>query len=277
MAVGDLTADGRPELVITDAVAHAVMVYRNGSTPSGGACADVPPTAHNDVAAVMQDAGATVIHVLANDTDPDGGTKVVASITQPAHGSAAIAAGGVSYKPDASYCNDPGAARDTFTYKLNGGSSASVAVTVRCAPPPPPPRDCDHPGTLPFLVGTPGADVLVGTAGRDVLSGRGGDDCLFGRSSDDRMSGGTGADLLYGAGGDDRLNGNAGQDTLRGGNGNETISPGAGKDVVAAQGGNDTITARDRTRDKIDCGAGRDKLKADRSDTVKNCEFVTRR
>lgn len=276
MAVGDLTGDGLPELVITDAVAHAVMVYRNVSTPAGGACVDVPPTAHNDVATVAENAGATVIRVLANDTDPDGGTKVVASVTQPAHGATAIAAGGVRYTPDARYCNDPGASRDTFTYKLNGGSSASVAVTVTCAPPPPPPRTCDNPGTLEYTVGTPGADVLVGTAGRDVLSGRGGDDCLFARSGNDRMSGGTGADLLYSAGGDDRLDGNAGRDTLRGGNGNDTIAPGAGKDVVAAQGGDDTITARDRTRDKIDCGAGRDKVKADRTDTVKNCEFVTR-
>jgi hypothetical protein len=53
--------------------------------------------------------------------------------------------------------------------------------------------------------------------------------------------------------------------------------PGAGKDVVAAQGGDDTITARDKTRDTIDCGAGHDKVKADRRDTVKSCEFVTRR
>jgi Ca2+-binding RTX toxin-like protein len=274
MAVGDLTADGRPEVVITDALAHAAMVYRNGSTSAGGACADVPPTAHADVAVVKANSGATSIDVLANDTDPDGGPKQVASITQSAHGTVAIAGGGVTYRPTASYCNDPGATPDTFTYALNGGSSASVAVTVQC---PPPPRTCEHPGTLPFTVGTPGADVLVGTAGRDVLSGRGGDDCLFGRSNDDRMSGGTGADLLYGASGDDRLSGNAGNDALRGGNGNDTISPGAGKDMVAGQGGNDTITARDGTRDKIDCGAGRDKVNADHRDTVTHCEYVTRR
>ena len=35
LAVGDLTGDGRPELVITDALAHAVMVYRNASSPPG--------------------------------------------------------------------------------------------------------------------------------------------------------------------------------------------------------------------------------------------------
>ena len=38
MAVGDLTGDGRPELVIADERANAVMVYRNTSTPVGGPC-----------------------------------------------------------------------------------------------------------------------------------------------------------------------------------------------------------------------------------------------
>jgi hypothetical protein len=43
-----------------------------------------------------------------------------------------------------------------------------------------------------------------------------------------------------------------------------------------AQGGNDEILARDQTRDTIDCGAGVDKVKADRTDTVKHCEYVKR-
>ncbi len=278
MVAGDLTGDGLADLVISDQGANRVMVYRNFSTPDGP-CFDAPPTAKNDVAVVMEDAAATAINVLANDTDPDGGPKVVASITQPAQGSTALAGGGVTYQPKPNYCNDLGGARDTFTYRLNGGSSATVAVTVQCVldPPPPPPPDCQHPGTVPFKVGTPGADVLVGTVGRDVLSGRGGNDCLFGRSGDDRMAGGTGADLLNGSSGGDRLAGDAGADKINAGRGNDTITPGAGKDKVNAQGGDDTISARDRTRDTIDCGGGRDKVKADRSDTVRFCEFVTRR
>jgi len=143
-------------------------------------------------------------------------------------------------------------------------------------PPPVVPRSCQQPGTTSFTVGTPGPDVLVGTAGRDVLGGRGGDDCLFGRSGSDRLTGGTGADKLKGSSGDDRLDGNAGDDDIRGDNGNDTITPGTGKDKVAAGGGDDTISARDATRDAIDCGGGRDKVTADRTDTVKNCEFVKR-
>jgi Ca2+-binding RTX toxin-like protein len=207
MAVGDLTGDGRPEIVIADQGHSAVMVYRNTSSPSGAACF-VPPTPADDAPPVT---------------------------TGPALG-----------------------------------------------PPPPPvpqliPRDCENPGTGPFLVGTAADDVLVGTAGRDVLSGRGGDDCLFGRAGDDRLSGGTGADILNGASGDDRMNGDAGADRIDGASGNDTITPGAGKDKVTAGGGNDRIAARDGARDTIDCGAGRDDVTSDPNDAIKsNCEHVKR-
>ena len=75
MAVGDLTGDGLPELVIVDKVDHALMVYRNASTPAGAACSNAPPVARDDAAGRAQDAGATAIDVLANDTDPDGGPR----------------------------------------------------------------------------------------------------------------------------------------------------------------------------------------------------------
>ena len=39
MAVDDLTGDGRPDVVIADQGNSAVMVFRNGSSPSGAACA----------------------------------------------------------------------------------------------------------------------------------------------------------------------------------------------------------------------------------------------
>ena len=41
--------------------------------------------------------------------------------------------------------------------------------------------------------------------------------------------------------------------------------------------GDDTIFARDRARDQIDCGRGRDRVVADRNDSVsRNCERVSR-
>jgi TolB protein len=47
-------------------------------------------------------------------------------------------------------------------------------------------------------------------------------------------------------------------------------------DVIRGFGGDDTIYARDRVRDSIDCGPGRDTAYVDRIDAVKNCERVRR-
>jgi uncharacterized repeat protein (TIGR01451 family)/CSLREA domain-containing protein len=94
---------------------------------------DLPPTAVDDVASVLEDSGTTTIDVLANDTDPDGGPLMIMSATQPADGSVVVAPDGLSlsYTPDAETCND-GAPTDDFGYTLNGGSSATVAVSVAC-------------------------------------------------------------------------------------------------------------------------------------------------
>ena len=77
---------------------------------------------------------ATAIDVLANDTDTDGGPKNVASVTQPTNGTVVITGGGtgLTYAPDANYCNTPTPPFDTFDYTLNGGDVGAVAVTVTC-------------------------------------------------------------------------------------------------------------------------------------------------
>jgi hypothetical protein len=97
-------------------------------------CVDDPPAAVNDSATLAEDAGATAIDVLANDTDVDGGLKSVASKTDGSHGAVAITGGGsgVSYQPAANYCGP-----DSFTYTLNGGSTATVLVSVSCVDDPP--------------------------------------------------------------------------------------------------------------------------------------------
>ena len=68
-------------------------------------------------ATVLEDAAATTVDVLANDTDIDGGPKTIASATQPANGTVVVAGDGpgLTYKPDANYCND-GTPTDDFTY-----------------------------------------------------------------------------------------------------------------------------------------------------------------
>ena len=84
---------------------------------------------------MLEDAAATAVGVLANDTDPDAGPKSVQSVTQPANGTVVITGGGtgLTYQPNPNYCNTPpGTALDTFTYTLTGGSTATVSVTVTC-------------------------------------------------------------------------------------------------------------------------------------------------
>ena len=78
-----------------------------------------------DSATVLEDAAATAITVLTNDTDVDAGPKTVASVTQPANGTVVITGGGtgLTYQPNPNYCNTPpGTTPSTFTYTLNGGS-----------------------------------------------------------------------------------------------------------------------------------------------------------
>jgi Ca2+-binding RTX toxin-like protein len=145
------------------------------------------------------------------------------------------------------------------------------------------------------LNGTPFGDLLVGGEGKDILNGAAGDDCLRGRGSNDRLNGGDGDDSLSGQAGSDRLTGGEGKDTLSGDIGNDTISGGNGNDRMGGGAGNDkinggqglnsysggagddNIVAANGRRETIDCGSGKkDKVRADRQDTVRNCETVVR-
>lgn len=276
-------------------------------------CVDDAPTAVNDTTSVAIGSGPTALDVLANDTDPDGGARQILAVTQAAHGAVAITGGGsgLTYMPKAGYCDN--LVSDAFTYTLNGGSTATVAVRVPCA-------DFSLPSPCPAkisaaanILGTGGNDRLVGTGAADVLQGLAGNDCLSGGLGNDRLDGGTGNDLIYGEQGNDRLAGSSGSDKLRGSSGNDSLSGGSGDDGTAAGAGNDTvlggagddrltgsagadrlsggsggdrfsggsgadrISARDGIRDTINCGSGRDRVTADRRDRVsRNCERVSR-
>ena len=93
-------------------------------------CIDDPPVAVNDSAPCAEDAGATTVDVLGNDTDIDGGPKTIASVTQPANGTVRHhrRRRGPHLRARANYCNG-GSPTDDFTYTLNGGDSATVAMT----------------------------------------------------------------------------------------------------------------------------------------------------
>lgn len=86
------------------------------------------PDAVDDARSTPEDTPVTIA-VLSNDTDPDGDVVSVSSVTQPAHGSAAIVPGGVRYTPEANY-----AGPDSFTYTVSDGNggvdTATVSVTV---------------------------------------------------------------------------------------------------------------------------------------------------
>ena len=61
-----------------------------------GGTEDIAPTAVDDTATVEEDSDANPIDVLANDTDTDGGTKLIAAATQPANGTVTVAPDGLS-------------------------------------------------------------------------------------------------------------------------------------------------------------------------------------
>ena len=112
--------------------------------------ADVPPTGVDDFPArIDEDSGAHLFRVRTNDLNADGGPFVVESVSDPAHGTAALANGGlnVTYTPDPDYCNPSPQPDDTFTYTLNGGSTATVSVNVNCVDDPPTAVD-DSPGRI---------------------------------------------------------------------------------------------------------------------------------
>ena len=175
---------------------------------------------------------------------------------------------------------DHSAAVDTL---VTGASVAPPPLTLAgppCANPSYGGRDDD------VLLGSTFGDRLFGRQGRDLMRGREGNDCLWGGEGadvldgdggDDSLWGGDGRDRLFGGSGNDRLLGGAKADELHGDTGNDQLVPGTGRDRVWGGPGNDTISARDGSRDVIDCGAGLDRVTADRRDRLRGCERVSRR
>jgi Ca2+-binding RTX toxin-like protein len=126
------------------------------------------------------------------------------------------------------------------------------------------------------LRGTAGPNVMQGLEGNDVLDGRGGDDLLEGTEGS-RFKGRPDRDLLRGGPGRDRLFGDAGPDRLFGGPGGDLLTGGSGPDRFGAGPGPDRVDAADGRAETADCGAGRDRLVADRRDRPVRCEVERRR
>ena len=115
------------------------------------------------------------------------------------------------------------------------------------------------------ILGSRGNDVICGLGGNDVVVGGGGRDLVDGANGADRLNGGSGGDLLLGLRGNDRLAGGAGRDGLGGGAGRDVLRGGRGADRLSGRRGPDVLYARDRARDRVVGGPGRDSARVDRA------------
>ena len=117
------------------------------------------------------------------------------------------------------------------------------------------------------LTGSSAGDLIVGRQDIDFLFGLGGPDCIRGERGDDIIDGGDGDDLVDGGSGDDRIRGGDGDDRLYGRRGINRYNGGPGDDRIYARNGRSEI---------VECGSGRDVVKADRTDRLRRCERATR-
>jgi Ca2+-binding RTX toxin-like protein len=73
------------------------------------------------------------------------------------------------------------------------------------------------------------------------------------------------------------LSGGLQSDRIFGGSGNDFIDGGSGKNSIDAGSGNDLIdAANNHGGERINCGRGHDRVIADKSDRLRNCERVSR-
>ena len=137
-------------------------------------------------------------------------------------------------------------------------------------------QDClDGGAGIDTLKGGDDNDKVIGRSGGDRIYGEDGRDELFGAAGNDRLYGDYGRDMIAGGAGDDLLQGGADADRLYGEGGKDRLVGGGGVNIIDGGAGNDSIEARNGERDRIICGTGRDRVRADSFDRVNGCEVVT--
>jgi RHS repeat-associated protein len=126
--------------------------------------------------------------LLANDTDIEGDTLSLSSVSNAINGTVTLNASG-----NAVFTPTPGfSGTGSFNYTVTDGSSTGTAtVTITVIDPP------------LILQGTTKNDSLTGKSGNDQLYGNAGNDTLIGNAGDDLLDGGAGADTLIGGLGND--------------------------------------------------------------------------
>ncbi|WP_024298209.1 tandem-95 repeat protein [Methylomicrobium lacus] len=190
-----------------------VAVQDDGGTDNGGVdtsqtrqftvtvnAVDDPPEAVADNVSVGEDAVATQLAVLGNDTDIDGGALDVASATQPANGVVSVVGGNLFYQPKLNYCNSISGTPDTFTYMLApGNSAATVSVSVQCVNDPPL-AESKTGIAVQANMKREGIDAALLTGVTDVDAGSNGCSPNFSVASIDQVSGGTVSNVNLAAG-----------------------------------------------------------------------------
>jgi Ca2+-binding RTX toxin-like protein len=249
----DVNGDGRPDVLIGSTSSNKVRVLYGFGAPAvaygsaisatvGQALTAVPPS-------IVKRTGTAAFAVT---PDLPAGLTIDAA-------TGAIAGTPTAASPDSAY---------TVTLTdLAGSAAATVNLKVAAGSTPPPVQ-------APPVVAPAGrcATKKLGSARADTLLGTAASDLIRGRRGNDRISGGAGDDCLYGEAGNDTVSGGAGNDKLDGGAGKDKLTGGKGKDTFSGGAGNDTINSKDGIRETVNCGKGRDKVKADKRDKLKSCE-----
>ena len=293
-----------------------------GSKAFTGIPVDDAPVAVSDKVSTPENVTG-VFAVIANDTDVDGGPKQIVNINgtaSPAVGQIIALAsgatvslradGGVNYNPNGAFNYLISAATaaatgavnssavDSFTYALNGGSTATTNVIVTGVD-----------GVGDQLRGNNAANTITGTAAGDVILTYDGNDTLRGGLGADTLIGGNGIDtasydddfgavfvnLTLGAGsgnaaqGDtyssienvigsvfnDTLIGDAGINRLDGGGGNDVLIGALGPDVLVGGAGIDTASYGDNQGSVfVNLTLGRGYNNAAEGDTYEGIENV---
>jgi Ca2+-binding RTX toxin-like protein len=189
----------------------------NGSSLTGQTRA-YTLAAVNDAPIASGDAATTFIDtplmlsaatLLANDSDIEGDTLKLNTVSNAINGTVAINASG-----NAVFTPTPGfSGMGSFNYTITDGSSiGSATVTIAILNPP---------------------VILQGTSRNDTLTGKGGNDQLYGNAGNDK---------LIGNAGDDLLDGGIGNDTLLGGLGDDTYIVDSLRDAITENSGAGTDT-----------------------------------
>ncbi|MEQ8824219.1 MAG: Ig-like domain-containing protein [Filomicrobium sp.] len=238
---------------------------------------NLSPAANNDGPYHLAAATTATIatqNLLNNDSDPDGNTLQIVSVSNAVGGTVTLNPDDtITFTPTSGYTGPA-----SFDYTIEDTYLATSTATVNLVV-----------EAVTVISGTANNDTINGTAGwDDISSGDGSDtvygndgsdlidggqsnDTLYGGNGDDTLIGGNNGDTLYGDAGSDTLDGGSGVDTLDGGDGNDylfggksgdTILGGAGLDFIMGGDGADTISGG-ADADEIDGGSGYDDIDAD--------------